>query len=110
VISGDTRPCQNLARAASGADVLIHEATFSEDEKERAIFTQHSTALEAASVAHEAGVKQLVLSHFSSRHDMRPEALVREARRGFGGDVVAAYDGFTIDLPLQDTDVKSDGG
>lgn len=109
-ISGDTRPCQNLARAANRADVLIHESTFSEDEKERAIFTEHSTALEAGSVAHEAQVKQLVLSHFSSRHDMRPEALVREARRSFGGDIVAGYDGYTIDLPLQDADAKLDGG
>jgi ribonuclease Z len=107
-ISGDTRPCAALAQVATGADVLIHEATFSEDEKERAIFTQHSTALEAGWVAHEAGVKQLVLSHFSSRHDMRPEALVREARRSFAGDVLAGYDGLAIDLPRADADSKPD--
>lgn len=103
-ISGDTRPCAALARAAAKADVLIHEATFSEDEKDRAVFTQHSTALEAGWVAAEAGVRQLVLSHFSSRHDTRPEVLVREARRSFGGDVLAAYDGYTIDLPRKDPD------
>lgn len=101
-ISGDTRPCSNLASAAAGADVLIHEATFSEDEQERAVFTQHSTALEAGSVAAKAQVKQLVLSHFSSRHDMHPEVLVREARRSFSGDIVAGYDGLSVDLQRSD--------
>lgn len=108
-ISGDTRPCAALARAAAGADVLIHESTFSEDEKERAVFTQHSTAFEAGWVAQQAGVKQLVLSHFSSRHDMRPEALVREARRSFAGEVVAGFDGYTVDLVRADADQKSEG-
>lgn len=98
-ISGDTRPCDNFARAVSSADVLIHESTFSEEEQERAVFTQHSTAREAASVAQQAGVKQLVLSHFSSRHDTHTEHLVREARRVFGGEIVAAYDGLSLDLP-----------
>jgi ribonuclease Z len=97
-ISGDTRPCSNLAKAALGGDVLIHEATFSEDEKERAVLTQHSTALEAGWVADQANVDRLVLSHFSSRHDTRPELLVREARRAFGGEIVAAYDGFSLEL------------
>lgn len=97
-ISGDTRPCSNLAKAARGADVLIHEATFSEDEKERAILTQHSTAHEAGWVAEQAQVDRLVLSHFSSRHDTRPEVLVREAQRAFGGQVVAAYDGYAVEL------------
>ncbi len=101
-ISGDTRPCANLTEAAAGADVLIHEATFSEDEQERALFTQHSTAFEAGSVAAGARVKQLVLSHFSSRHDTRPDVLVREARRSFTGDIVAGYDGLTIDLLRSD--------
>lgn len=98
-ISGDTRPCKNLASAAAGADVLIHEATFSEDQQDRAELTQHSTAFEAGWVASEAQVKKLVLSHFSSRHDTRPEVLVKEATRAYSGEVVAAYDGFALDLP-----------
>lgn len=98
-ISGDTRPCERLATAAADADVLIHEATFSEHEKERALFTQHSTAYEAATIAASARVNKLVLSHFSSRHDTRPEFLVREAKRAFAGEVVAAHDGLCLDLP-----------
>lgn len=105
-ISGDTRPCAALARAATAADVLIHEATFSEEEKERAVLTEHSTALEAGWVAQQAGVQRLVLSHFSSRHDTRPEALVREASRSFSGEIVAGYDGYTIDLPRTDGAVE----
>lgn len=101
-ISGDTRPCDNFVRAVEAADVLIHESTFSEDEQIRAEFTQHSTAREAGWVAEQAGVKQLVLSHFSSRHDTHTERLVREARRVFRGDIVAAYDGLTVELPTSE--------
>lgn len=101
-ISGDTRPCERLAAAAADADVLIHEATFSEHEKERAVFTQHSTAYEAGAIAAAARVDTLVLSHFSSRHDTRPEFLVREAKRAFGGEVTAAYDGLSLELPRHD--------
>lgn len=103
VISGDTRPCDALAEAARDADVLIHEATFSAsspEEQARAVFTQHSTALEAGQVAARADVKQLVLTHFSSRHDTQPERLLKEAQRAYAGPVVAAYDGYEIDLPL----------
>lgn len=103
-ISGDTRPCDALAEAAKDADVLIHEATFSAQSKEeqsRAVFTQHSTALEAAQVAQRAGVKRLVLSHFSSRHDTQPERLVKEAQTAYDGPVVAGYDGYCVDLPLK---------
>lgn len=102
-ISGDTRPCEALAQAAADADVLIHESTFSASSKEergRAVLTQHSTALEAGQVAHQARVKHLVLSHFSSRHDNQSELLVREAQSVFAGPVTAAYDGFSLDLPL----------
>jgi ribonuclease Z len=102
-ISGDTRPCRALAKAAQDADVLIHEATFSAGSKEeqtRAVFTQHSTAAEAGEVAQLAGVKQLVLSHFSSRHDTQTDKLVSEARQTYAGPVMAGYDGLTLELPL----------
>lgn len=99
VISGDTRPCPAMAEAAKGADVLIHEATFSDDEQARAIETRHSTAREAGTIAAEAQVKRLVLTHFSSRHDVDPEPLVTQAKEAFpSGPVDAARDGFTFEI------------
>ena len=68
VYSGDTKPCQNMINLAKGADVLIHESTFDEMLKDRAIETGHSTASEAARVAKEARVKNLILTHISTRY------------------------------------------
>ena len=81
VITGDTRPCQAVVEAARGADVLIHEATFLGDDKERAQETSHSTAAEAAAVARAAGVRLLALTHLSFRHSSRE--VLAEARGAF---------------------------
>lgn len=101
VISGDTRPCAALRDAAKDADLLIHESTFSDDEQERALETRHSTAREAARIAREAGAKRLVLTHFSSRHDVDPRPLLEQARQEFSGVIDAAFDGFSVELPLR---------
>ena len=82
VLTGDTAPTPSVVEAARGADVLVHEATFLEDERDRAHETLHSTALEAAQVAAAADVGMLVLTHLSSRYAGGDVA--REARAIFG--------------------------
>ena len=77
VLSGDTVPCQALAIASHQADVLVHEATFSEEDSERARQTLHSTARQAAELARDAEVRLLALTHISSRYaggELRDEA------------------------------------
>jgi ribonuclease Z len=85
-ITGDTAPCPEVIEAVRNADVLVHEATFLEDEQERARDTLHSTALDAAAAAREADVGLLALTHLSSRYLGRDAA--REARTIFPATVV----------------------
>jgi ribonuclease Z len=101
VLSGDTRPCQSVVAAAEGADLLVHDATFGDDEKDRARETDHSTAAEAAQVALAAKVGRLVLTHFSARYSANPTVLVDQARAVFP-QVVAAKDGLEIDVRFRD--------
>ena len=101
VFTGDTRPCAAVIDAAQGADLLIHEATFGEEEKERAKETGHSTAREAAQVALAAKARRLVLSHVSARYSISADELVKEAREVFK-ETVVAKDGMTIEVPFAD--------
>jgi ribonuclease Z len=83
--------------AARGADLLVHEATFGHEEHDRAVETGHSTAREAACLARDAGVRSLVLTHFSARYSRDASDLGREARECFENTVVGR-DGLEIDV------------
>jgi len=103
VLSGDTRPCAATVQAAAKADLLIHEATFGDEEIDRALETAHSTAREAGRVAREADVRRLVLTHVSSRYDLDVSPLVKQAREEFPR-VEYAKDGWTIEIGYPDED------
>lgn len=101
VLTGDTRPCASTIQAAHHADLLIHEATFADDEAARAAETGHSTAAEAAQVAKLAQVKRLVLTHISARYSRDTRELEREAHQHFAA-VTVARDGLEITVPFED--------
>jgi ribonuclease Z len=87
--SADTAYFPEMADYVKGVDLLYHEATFTEKHSDRAKETQHSTALQAANVAKAAGVKNLILGHFSARYK-NPSELVEEAATVF--DKVSAVE------------------
>ena len=90
----DTAPCRFGCGVLDGVDLLYHEATFAESEKERAAQTFHSTARQAAQAAKDAGVKRLLIGHYSSRYDTA-DVQLDEAREIFP-DTIAAEEGDTI--------------
>jgi len=99
VVSGDTAPCETLAIAAHRADLLVHEATFGEDERDRARQTGHSTASQAARIAAEAQVRMLALTHISARYgggELRAQA------RAIFPATVLPRDFDVIEIPLPD--------
>ena len=84
----DTQPCDAVLELARGADCLVHEATFAEDLQAEAAQWGHSTAADAARMAKEAGVKQLILTHVSSRY-VGSDVLVEEAAAIFENSTLA---------------------
>lgn len=92
----DTRPSQRVIDAIQGVDWLYHEATYGNECQKQAHARYHSTAREAAQVAHDAGVKHLILGHYSSRYD-NEAPLLREAQEVFP-DTRLAREGMNIDL------------
>ncbi|MGH9943246.1 MAG: ribonuclease Z [Pyrinomonadaceae bacterium] len=98
----DTVYCDSSVALALGADVLIHESTFADEDVELARVSTHSTATTAARVAREAGVGRLVLTHLSPRYmpgnPVGPEELLRQAREVFP-ETILAHDFLRLDLP-----------
>ena len=97
VVAGDNDTPELLATAAHGADVLVHEATYTEEILLKVgPGPQHSSALRVARFAQGAGVRNLVLTHFSPRYqDGGPlplSLLEDEARAEFDGHLVLARD------------------
>jgi ribonuclease Z len=97
VISGDTSPSETLAIASHAADLLVHEATFAEEESERAAETGHSTAGQAATLARDAGVTMLALVHFSTRY---PVGVLRDEARAIFARTVLPRDFDSIEVPF----------
>jgi ribonuclease Z len=98
VFSGDTAPCQAVEAFSHGADVLVHEATFTDADRDRARETGHSTARQAAEIARDAGVHLLALTHLSTRYF--PREVRDEARQVFDDTVVPRdFDGIEVPFP-----------
>ena len=97
VITGDTEPCDGTLMAAEGADVLIHEATFLDEDRKRARETRHSTAREAAELAASANVTLLALTHLSSR--FHPRDIRSEAQHTFA-ETIVPRDFDQLDVPF----------
>ena len=93
----DTRMCDAAVELAQGADLLICESTYLSADADKARDDGHLTAADAATIARTAGVRQLVLTHFSQRYP-EVEPFVEEAKAIFP-HVVAARDGETIAVP-----------
>ncbi|BCB81570.1 ribonuclease Z [Phytohabitans flavus] len=94
----DTGLCDNVFALAEGVDMLVIEATFLSEDAVMAAQVGHLTAAQAARVATESGVRQLVLTHFSQRYD-DPARFVAEAREQYDGDLVVAEDLMRVPVP-----------
>ena len=81
VVTGDTAPAEMTRVAAHGAQLLVHDGTFSDEEQDRAAETGHSTARQAAKLAKDAEVEMLALVHVSSRYNVN--AVLDEAKEVF---------------------------
>jgi ribonuclease Z len=95
----DTRLCEGVHALAEGCDLLVIESTFLDEDEELAVEYGHLTAGQAAVVARDAGVRHLVLTHFSQRYS-EPDAFEQQARAaGFEGELTVAHDLQRVPVP-----------
>ncbi len=108
VITGDTRPNQNLVKFAAGADILVHEAYVrrsstagADDDQRWSVYKYHSSAREAGETAAKAKVKTLVLTHLFPASASEQEFL-DEAKKSFSGKIIVGRDLTSLKLTLDD--------
>jgi ribonuclease Z len=98
----DTMYCENSIALARAADVLVHEATFVSEDEELAQQSMHSTATDAARVAKQAQVRQLIITHISPRYAFgnvfTSDELLRQARTVFPQTIIA-HDFMSLEIP-----------
>jgi ribonuclease Z len=97
VLAGDTAPCEMTRFVAHEADLLVHEATFADADRERAAETSHSTALAAAQLAKDAAVHMLALTHVSPRYS---GGELRDEARGVFENTIVPRDFDSVEIPL----------
>ena len=95
-VSGDTRPNKKLEKFFRNCDYLIFDSTFSDELREKAIQSCHSTAKEAAVFAKNADVKNLILTHFSARY--KDEKVLLNEAKSIHNSVITANDQLKIDV------------
>lgn len=88
VYSGDTTPCEEMVDFAKNCDLLIHEATYENEDNDKAIQNFHSTSYDAANIAKQANAEKLVLTHISTRYK-KTDTLLKEAKDEFENTVLA---------------------
>jgi ribonuclease Z len=95
----DTRLCDGVHALADGVDLLVIESTFLDEDTGLATEHGHLTAGQAARLARDAGVRHLVLTHFSQRYT-DPEEFERQARAaGFEAELTVAHDLLRVPVP-----------
>ena len=100
VYTGDTRPCEAVLEASRDADLLIHDGSFADEMADWAKESMHSTAGEVATLAKEAGVRKLVLTHVSSRYTDDVEPILNDSKKIFE-NVIVAEDLMELEIPYR---------
>ena len=95
-ISGDTRPTKKLEAFFKNSDYLVFDSTFSDELKEKAVESCHSTAKEAATLAKNASVSNLILTHFSARY--KDDNVLLDEAKIVHDSVIAAKDQLTVKI------------